>query len=153
MKFRVDLGSIFWRIFDAQMRANGLPKTIKNVMIFGRIFRTHFGHRRKVPYPRFCNTLHAKTRFLGFKQADFWSNFGSVLGTKIDPESFAKSFKKSIEFCINFTLQNPPKMIPKTLPKCIQNSCKNQWKNRPQFWLNFHGFWGPEWLKKPSQNP
>ena len=64
---------------------------------------------------------------------DFWSNFGSFVGAKIDPVSFAKSCKRSIEFCINFTLQNPPKKIPKTLPECIQNSLKNQWKNRRHF--------------------
>ena len=99
------------------MGASSLPKTIKNVMNFRKVFLTIFGWRLKAPYLDFCNTLYAKSRFSEFGQINFLSDFEHVLEAKIVLEPLPESIQNSTDFCIDSGIQNPSKIASKTLPK------------------------------------
>ena len=123
----------FFMIFGCKIESNCLPKIIKNVMNFRRSFWTHFGWISKASYLRFCNTFHAKSRFLKFCQIHFFIDFGPIFEAKIIPETRLESIQNSIDFCIDSGIQNPSKIASKTLPKSIKNLLKNQSKNQSHF--------------------
>ena len=143
----------FLMIFGCKIEANSLPKIIKNVMNFRRSFWTHFGWISKAPYLHFCNTLHAKSRFLEFVHINFWSDFEPILEAKIVPEPLLESIQNSIDFCIDSGIQNPSKIASKTLPKSIKNPLKNQSKNQSHFNVIFDRIQGSFGTPFSPQNP
>ena len=143
----------FLMIFGCKFEANSLSKIIKNVMNFRRSFWTHFGWISKAPYLHFCNTLHAKSRFLEFGQTYFWNDFGYILEAKIVPKSFPESIQNSTDVCIDSCIQNPQKIGAKTFPKSIKNPLKNQSKNQSHFNVIFDRIQGSFGTPFSPQNP
>ena len=104
------------------------------------IFLTHVECHGKVPHPRFCNTFHAKSMFLGFSQVDFLFNFDMILAAK----SLLIPSQKPIQnqqICISILV---PKMPPKWSPKPLQKSMKTTLKIIPKI--------PPKIIPKTSQN-
>ena len=73
--------------------------------------------------PHICNTLYAKSRFVGLCQVAFWTHFVIILGAKIDSRIIPKSIGFPIGFYIEFGSILGPLGEPETLPKTLKQNC------------------------------